>query len=151
MAHSDAKTRQSAGFIAANGKAGRPKLPTPSEIARKLIEANELALQRPYWRTLGYDVCIGAEGPYLVELEDGGAKVFGESKDGIIKLSSVDDLGAMIQAAEKLQDRVYGKATTRSEIKGEVTHIEQSEFDRRVAELYKQMEKNANGRSRSTA
>lgn len=96
---------------------GRPRKPTPSEIQRQLMERYELAVQRPYWRTLGYDVVIGENGdPELIDMPDGGAKLFGESKDGEIQVSSVDDLGAMIAAAEKLQDRVYGRPRQRNEV-----------------------------------
>lgn len=96
---------------------GRPKKPTPSEIQRQLMERYELAVQRPYWRTLGYDVAIGENGdPELIEMPEGGVKLFGESKDGHINVSGVDDLGAMIAAAEKLQDRVYGRPRQRNEV-----------------------------------
>lgn len=95
---------------------GRPKLPRPSEVAQRLIERNVLALQKPYWRALGYDVVIGAEGLELVELENGGVKLFGESKDGEICVSETDDLDAMQRAAERLQDRVYGRPKQATEI-----------------------------------
>lgn len=96
---------------------GRPKKPTPSEIQKQLMERYELAVQRPYWRTLGYDVRIAENGdPELVELDNGGAKVFGQSKDGDTIVSDYDDLGAMIAAAEKLMDRVYGRPKSSNEI-----------------------------------
>lgn len=119
LAHADEQTRASVGFggSRAGAMGGRPKKPTPSEIQRQLMERYELAIQRPYWRTLGYDVVIGENGdPELIELPDGGAKLFGESKDGDIHVSGVDDLGAMIAAAEKLQDRVYGRPRQRNEV-----------------------------------
>ena len=114
----DPDLSDSARLACAQPGAGRPKLPTPSEIARQLIERNVLALQKPYWRTLGYDVVIGADGPELVEIPDGGAKVYGESKDGDICVSELDDLAAMMTAAEKLQDRVYGRPRQSTEITG---------------------------------
>jgi hypothetical protein len=96
---------------------GRPRRVRPSEVARALIEAHELALQRPYWRTLGFDVRLGANGPELVELEDGGAKLYGVSgKDGNVRVSVHDDLEAMQRAAERLQDRVYGKPKQTAEV-----------------------------------
>jgi hypothetical protein len=98
--------------------AGRPAVPRATEVARKLVEENIAAVQRPYWRTLGYDVKIGADGPYLVEIEDGGAKVYGESKEGYINMSNHDDLGAMMNAAEKLQDRAFGRPKQSAEITG---------------------------------
>jgi hypothetical protein len=117
LAHSDATARESVGFVAANGKAGRPRNPRPSEVARQLIEQNVLVLQRPYWRTLGYDVELGPDGPRLVELEAGGAKMHSTS-GGYVSMSKHDDLGAMMAAAERLQDRVYGKPTQATEISG---------------------------------
>jgi hypothetical protein len=96
---------------------GRPRNPRPSEIKRQLMERYELAVQRPYWRTLGYDVVINESGECeLVELPTGGAKLFGESKDGCINVSDVEDLNAMIAAAEKLEDRVYGRPKQSSEV-----------------------------------
>jgi hypothetical protein len=118
LAHADAKTRESTGFVAVNGKAGRPRNPRPAEVARRLIEENVLAIQRPYWRTLGYDVELTDDGPRLVELVDGGAKLHGTSKDGNVKVSSHDDLGAHMAAAEKLQDRVYGRPKQATELTG---------------------------------
>jgi hypothetical protein len=104
--------------IAAGNLGGRPAMPKPSDVARRLIEQNVLALQRPYWRALGYDVRLGPDGPYLVELEDGGAKLYGESKEGDIVVSDAEDLAAMMAAAEKLQDRVYGRPKQQTEISG---------------------------------
>lgn len=98
--------------------AGRPPLPRPTDIARRLIEQNELALQRPYWRTLGYDVVIGEDGLELVPLAAGGAKMHGESKEGEIVASPFDDLGAQQEAAERLWNRVYGKPKQTQEITG---------------------------------
>jgi hypothetical protein len=86
-------------------------------VARKLIEENVLALQRPYWRTLGYDVVIGDDGPELVELEEGGAKLH-TAFEGRVTVSRHEDLAAMMTAAEKLQDRVYGRPTQATEISG---------------------------------
>jgi hypothetical protein len=97
---------------------GRPPLPRPTDIARRLIEQNELALQRPYWRTLGYDVVLGKDGLELVVLPDGGAKMHGESKEGDIVASPYEDLGAQQEAAERLWNRVYGKPKQTQEITG---------------------------------
>lgn len=119
ISHSDKETRESAGFGGPQPNAGRPANPKPSEVARKLIEDNVLALQRPYWNALGYDVVIDPEtGPKLVELANGGAKLYGTSKFGDVCVSDHEDLGAMIAAAEKLQDRVYGKPKQVQELTG---------------------------------
>lgn len=136
LAHSDEQTRASTNFQQ-GPRPGRPRNPRPSEIARRLIEQNELALQRPYWRTLGYDVVIGDDGPELVQLEDGGAKLYGTSKNGNVVVSRHEDLGAMMTAAEKLQDRVYGKPKQTTEVTGpeggpirvDLSKLDQEELD----------------------
>jgi hypothetical protein len=97
---------------------GRPRAPKPSEIAKRLIEQNELALQRPYWRTIGFDVVIGDDGPELVEMPNGGAKLHGESKTGEVIASPYEDLEAQQRAADRLQDRVYGKPKQSTELTG---------------------------------
>lgn len=63
----------------------------------------------PYWRTLGFDLVRTDAGLELREREGGGAKLYGESKEGVIRVSDHDDLGAMVTVAEKLQDRVFGR------------------------------------------
>ena len=118
LAHADAETRESVGFGGYQEGSGRPRVPRPTDVARGLIERNVLAVQRPYWRTLGYDVQLGPDGPVLTELPQGAAKLYGESKDGDIVVSHADDLAAQMMAADKLQDRVYGKPKTTTEISG---------------------------------
>jgi hypothetical protein len=119
LAHSDAKTRESVGFVADNGKAGRPKLPRPAETARRLIEANQAAVLRPHFRVLGYDVVETPDGLELAPLDGGGAKVYGtEQRTGRVVVSEYDDLGAHVTASEKLQDRVYGRPKQATEITG---------------------------------
>jgi hypothetical protein len=55
LAHADTKIRESAGFVARNGKAGRPRKLKPMDIERNLMERYVLAWMRPYWRILGFD------------------------------------------------------------------------------------------------
>lgn len=124
---------------------GRPRLKRPTEIAQQLIEDNIAVILRPHFRTLGFDVEITGEGELrLTESEDGGAKIYGESKDGVIRVSALDDLGAMIAAAERLLDRVYGKPKQSTELTGadggpiEHDHIgipSDADFHREVAGL----------------
>lgn len=116
LAHADADTRASVGFTPEAGRlGGRPRLPKPHEISQRLMEENVLAVERPYWRTLGFDIEITDEGPVLVELDQGGAKEVAKFQ-GEVFTSEVEDLGAQTEAAEKLKDRVYGKP--RQEITG---------------------------------
>lgn len=119
LAHADAETRESVGFVADNGKGGRPALPRPTETARRLIEANQAAVLRPHFRVLGYDVVETDEGLELQSIEGGGAKLHGTNqRSGQIIVSDHDDLGAHVVASEKLQDRVYGRPKQATELTG---------------------------------
>lgn len=88
------------------------------EIEKQLLEENAVAWMNPYWQALGFELVITDDGPKLQELEDGGAMIYGESKDGDINMTSHPDLGARINAAEKLRDRVFGRPRQTTEITG---------------------------------
>jgi hypothetical protein len=103
---------------AAGRQGGRPKLPTPTEVARDLIEQNIAIILRPHFRTLGYDVETSKQGVVLVPLKGGGAKLYGESRDGVVRSSEYEDLGAQIAAADKLLDRIYGRPKQATELTG---------------------------------
>lgn len=98
--------------------AGRPPKPKPSEIARELVEEHVEVTLRPHFNALGYEIVLDENGAHLQEKPNGGVKLYGESKDGYINVSEHDDLGAMIGAAEKLLDRVYGRPKQVSEVSG---------------------------------
>jgi hypothetical protein len=99
--------------------AGRPPMPKPSEVMRNLIEEGIEQILAPYFRTLGLKLEQGEDGRlHPVVDPEGGAKLFGESKEGEIKITTIDDLGAHIAAAEKLLDRVYGKPKQSTELTG---------------------------------
>ncbi len=100
LAHSDVKVRESVGFIAANGKAGRPRLPKPMDLALKLVEQHAAALLRPHFKALG------------LMLHDDGTTT--PLKHGAIvvhngEATELEDLAGQISAARELMDRVYGK------------------------------------------
>lgn len=100
-------------------KGGRPKLPKPTEVARQLVEESVEHILAPHFRTLGLKLERGDDGRlHAVVDPTGGAKIFGESKDGEINMTGYDDLGAHIAAAEKLLDRVYGKPKQSTELTG---------------------------------
>ena len=102
---------------AAGSKGGRPKLVRPSEIAQQLIEDNALVIQRPYWRALGYDVEQAGDGTFrLVERTEGPVKAHTTFRGDFYY--GGDDLAAMQEAANQLQDRAYGKARQIAEISG---------------------------------
>lgn len=134
LAHADADTRASVGFVPEAGKAGgRPRKVKPMEIEKRLMERYAIAWMKPYWRILGFDVGLDADGElYLTELPEGGAKLYGESKEGFIHVSDADDLGAQMAAAEKLRDRVFGRPTSKSEFSGEVTHRNAERLDQAI-------------------
>lgn len=94
--------------------AGRPPLPKPTELARQLVERHVCGILRPHFKALGMQ--LNDDGS--VEALDRGAIVTGESKDGEVVPSLIEDLGAQIAAAEKLLDRVYGRPKQSTEISG---------------------------------
>jgi hypothetical protein len=99
--------------------AGRPPKPKPSEIMRKLVEDHVESVIAPHFRTLGYKLERNEAGELtIVEDPDGGAKIYGESKEGYINVTDHDDLSAHIAAAEKLLDRVYGRPKQATELTG---------------------------------
>lgn len=117
IGHLDKVEKEKLGFGGPQDGSGRKRRPKPSEISRQLMEENQLAVERPYWRALGFDVVIGENGPELKAMEGGGAKVVAKHQ-GETFVSNVDDLGAQMEAAERLKDRVYGKPIQATEISG---------------------------------
>ena len=118
LSHSGADTRRKVQFVGGQPGSGRPRLPTPSEVARKLIEENIVVILRPHFHALGYDVEVTGQGIGLVKLDGGGAKLYGESRDGVVRASDFEDLGAQIAAADKLWDRIYGRPKQSTEVTG---------------------------------
>jgi hypothetical protein len=115
LAHSEV-ARASVGFggSRAGAMGGRPPVPKPTEVARQLVEAHVAAILRPHFKALG----LMLNDDLTMTPLDNGALVFGESKDGDIVISAVEDLGAQIAAAEKLLDRVYGRPKQSTELTG---------------------------------
>lgn len=94
--------------------AGRPPLPKPTEVARRLVEQHVAAILRPHFKALG--LMLNDDGT-VTPLERG-AILTGESKSGKVVASTIEDLGAQIAAAEKLLDRVYGRPKQSTELTG---------------------------------
>src|SRR5574338_331332 len=68
--------------------AGRPRVERPTERARRLVEENIEKVLAPYWRTLGFDIVRDEGGELtLVARPEGGAKLHGESREGIVRVS----------------------------------------------------------------
>ncbi len=144
ISHSPKDVQGKAGFGGSQPGSGRPRLPTPTEVARDLIEQNIAIILRPHFRTLGFEVETGEKGVVLVPLAEGGAKLYGESREGVINASDYEDLGAQIAAADKLLDRIYGRPKQATELTGpgggpiEHDHIgipSDEEFHQGVAEV----------------
>ncbi len=130
LSHADQKTRESVRFGGAQEGAGRPRKVKPMELEKRLLENYAIAWMQPYWRILGFEIEIDAEGELqLTERPEGGAKIYGESKDGDINMTGHDDLGAQMAAAEKLRDRVFGRPQSRSEFSGKVEHRHVEKLD----------------------
>ncbi len=109
LAHADLQTRESVGFIAANGKGGRPRLPKPMDLALKLVEEHAAALLRPHFKALG--LMLHDDGT-ITPLKHGAIVVHnGEA-------TTIEDLAGQISAARELMDRVYGKPRQSTEITG---------------------------------
>lgn len=104
---------------AAGDMGGRPPMPKPSEVMRRLIEQHVEVVLAPHFQTLGYALERDEKGELtIIKDPSGGAKIYGESKEGDINMTDHDDLGAHILAAEKLLDRVYGRPKQATELTG---------------------------------
>lgn len=118
LAHADAKTRESAGFVADNGKQGRKPNPRPHDVLRQRVEA---------------DIDRWIE-PYEQGLEATRAVVVGTGPKARTEI--VPDFSTRMAAADKVLDRVYGKPTQAHDVKVE----ESSELDRQIENLLAEME-----------
>ena len=109
----------SRGFGGPQPGSGRPRNPRPTEVMRRLVEQHVEVVLAPHFRTLGYKLERDEAGELtIVPDPEGGAKIYGESKEGDINMTAYDDLGAHIAAAEKLLDRIYGRPRQTTEISG---------------------------------
>lgn len=120
MGHLSGKDKESMGFGGPQPGSGRPRNARPTEVMRRLVEEHVQVVLAPHFRTLGWDVVRDETSGELtiVQVDGGGAKIYGESKEGDINFTTVDDLGAHIAAAEKLLDRIYGRPKQTTELSG---------------------------------
>ena len=121
IAHQDLETRKAAGHKSGTRDgAKRDPLRVPV-LAKQIVEANATAILYPYMKALGLKLMrVKSTGEIVVvPTPETRAKLFGISKDGVVKMSSFEDLGAMISVAEKLMDRVYGRPRQALEISGD--------------------------------
>jgi hypothetical protein len=136
MAHADAETRESAGFIAANGKGGRPRNPRAVDVLRERIEAD---IDR-----------------WLLPLEDGlkaeHGVVVGDGPTAHVEF--FDDHRTRIRAHKEAFDRAYGRPTqpTREEQSGDALDREIERLLTEVERLTEELAKERLGsRSRAAA
>lgn len=121
----------------------------PMEIERRVMENYAIAWMRPYWRILGFDVRLDDDGELcLTELPEGGAKLHGESRDGVVRVSGHDDLAAQMAAAEKLRDRVFGRPTSRAEVAGTVEHRNADKLNKAIEAEIEQLTARLQARER---
>lgn len=103
--------------------AGRPRVPTTTEVLRQIVTDHAVEILRPHFRVLGYELEVKPQEEdgkriVLVPLKGGGAKLHGESREGVVKMSEHEDLGAQMAAAEKLLDRALGRPKQSTELTG---------------------------------
>jgi hypothetical protein len=100
LAHSDATTRESVGFIAANGKAGRPKNPRAVDVLRERLEERVDAVLDVLWDGLEADLVT----------------VSGSGEDAERNIEP--DHRIRITAAREILDRAYGRPRQTTEVSG---------------------------------
>lgn len=97
---------------------GGVSAPSPLQMARAATEKAAVHMVQPYLRSIGLEARVVDGEIEFVETEGGGAKLFAASKDGLVRVSDHDDLGAQMAAVEKLLDRVFGKPKQTTEMTG---------------------------------
>lgn len=96
----------------ANG--GRKRRVGPDQYIREMVQQAVGLFIRPHLNAMGVEINKDTGKPSLVP--GGGAKIYGESKDGDIIFTNVDDVEAQQKAAERLFDRGFGRPRTQAEI-----------------------------------
>lgn len=121
IAHQEEKVKAAVGHASGTRAGGGRKDPLKVPVlAKQIVEANALAILYPYLRALGLVAKRHkATGQVVfVPRPELRAKLYGTSKDGIVRMSSYEDLEAMMRAAERLMDRIYGKPKQALELAG---------------------------------
>lgn len=79
---------------------------TPGELAHQLIQRSPHVFLGPYLKALGYEMDEEGE----LHRIGSGLKLYGYSRGGEVMKSRYPDVVGQVNVAEKLLDRVYGKA-----------------------------------------
>ncbi len=97
---------------------GRPRNPRPTEMLAKVFAENLIHIYRAHFEALGLSLEEDGQGGFKVSvMAGGGAKLFTHF-EGETTVSDYEDLGAMIEAAEKLSNRIEGRPMQRAEVSG---------------------------------
>jgi hypothetical protein len=118
IAHASEETKRSLRFGGPQPNGGRPRLEKPLEVARRLVEENVEQLLRPHFAALGCRLERNEAGELVVTPDPDLRPKVTASYQGEVFASSVEDLQAQLEAAERLLDRVYGKPKQATEITG---------------------------------
>lgn len=116
ISHSPKEVQESAGFGGPQEGSGRPPTPKLIDIFRERLERAADKIMEPYFQALGV-IGWDDEGNPIVDM-DKAAMEIGRSNTGNVKLTDIADLGARIQAAERILDRVVGKPRQTTEVTG---------------------------------
>lgn len=98
----------------ARARGGRKRRVGPDQYIRDTINKAVGLYFRPHLKALGLEIDPDTGETRVVP--GGGAKIYGESKDGDICMTDHDDVEAQQKAAERLFDRGFGKPRTQAEI-----------------------------------
>ncbi len=99
------------------------------------------AVLRPHFKALGLHL---ADDLTVTPLERG-AILTGQSKDGTVVASTIEDLAAQMEAAEKLLDRIYGRPKQSTELAVDLTLDDkriQGEIDAEFRKLMEARDRN---------
>jgi hypothetical protein len=147
-------TRGSGAHLISNREKGL----SPQQMARSVVEQTFAFAMNKRLNIFGLQIdSFDAMGnPIISEIPGGGVKMFGESKDGEIIMTNIEDLAAMSREIEMLWNRVMGKPRQTTVIEGgakpvEVRPVRSVERSTEVASILGQigaLPKPHNGRSR---
>lgn len=101
LAHADAATRESTGFVPDNGKGGRPRTPRVVDVIREMIEEEMGPVLQALFEGLEADQGIA------LNVRGGG-----------MEIGYVPDHATRIRAAKEILDRAYGRPKQETELTG---------------------------------
>jgi hypothetical protein len=103
----------------ARARGGKKRRVGPEQFLQQMLVANLADVIRPHLKGIGLEMDIDTG--EIKRIPDGGAKIYGESKDGDINMTKYDDVTAQAKLAELLLDRGFGRPRTSSDMAIAVT------------------------------